>query len=155
MPLAQGTVPTILGTARTSPQHVTVATTASRATAAPGSTVSLFVDVTPKPGIHVYAPGAKDYRPITLKLAPVPGVTVRTATFPKSTILFFELLNERVPVYQKPFRITDEIVIGRAVHEKMLTLAGTVEYQACDDTTCYPPATVPVSWTLTVQFKLP
>ena len=33
-----------------------------------GGKVMLFVDVTPKTGIHVYAPGSKDYIPITLKL---------------------------------------------------------------------------------------
>ena len=35
---------------------------------AAGGKLALFVDVTPKPGIHVYAPGSKDYIPIALKL---------------------------------------------------------------------------------------
>src|SRR6187551_2298518 len=40
------------------PKHLRVATSASAADAAPRAKVSLFVDVTPAPGIHVYAPGA-------------------------------------------------------------------------------------------------
>ena len=31
-----------------------------------------------------------------------------------------------------------------------LTLSGNLRYQACDSKICYPPATVPVSWQLTV-----
>jgi hypothetical protein len=31
------------------------------------------------------------------------------------------------------------------------TLRGTLEYQACDDQTCYNPASVPLSWMLTLR----
>jgi DsbC/DsbD-like thiol-disulfide interchange protein len=150
MPVAQAASQGLLGPAKPPPRHISVATSVSPAVAAPGKPVSLIVDVTPKPGIHVYAPGAKDYLPIGLKLAPTAGVVVRAAKFPKPATLYFEALNERVPVYDKPFRITDEIVIGRPAGGRTLTIAGTIEYQACDDTTCFPPATVPVSWALTL-----
>jgi hypothetical protein len=148
----QDTRPLTTGLTRTPPpQHVTVTTTASRAAATPGSTLLLYVDVTPKPNIKVYAPGAKDYLPVTLKIAAVPGVTVRAPKFPESEILVFEELKERVPVYQKPFRIADEIVIDRSVKGTALNLEGTLEYQSCDNATCYPPMTIPVSWTLTIH----
>jgi thioredoxin:protein disulfide reductase len=150
--MAQESRPSTLGAARTQPpQHVTVATTASRTAAAPGSTLLLYVDVTPKPNIKVYAPGAKDYLPVTLKLTAMPGVTVRAPKFPESETMFFEELNQRVPLYQKPFRITDEIVIDRSVKATTLNLEGTLEYQSCDNATCYPPMTIPVSWTLTIH----
>ena len=32
-----------------------------------------------------------------------------------------------------------------------LTLTGRLDYQACDDRVCYDPASVPLSWTLTVS----
>jgi hypothetical protein len=150
--IAQGSRPSTLAVGKTPPpQHVTVTTTASRATAVPGSTLLLYVDVTPKPNIKVYAPGAKDYLPVTLKLDPAPGVTVRAPKFPESETLFFEELNERVPVYQKPFRIADEILIDRSVKGTVLNLEGTLEYQSCDNATCYPPMTIPVSWTVTIR----
>jgi hypothetical protein len=146
--MAQGSRPSTPVARTPPPQHVTVTTTASRAEAAPGSTLLLYVDVTPKPNIKVYAPGAKDYLPVTLKLTALPGVTVRAPKFPDSETLFFEELKERVPVYQKPFRIADEIAIDRSVKGTALTLEGTLEYQSCDNATCYPPMTIPVSWTL-------
>ena len=31
-----------------------------------------------------------------------------------------------------------------------LTLRGTLDYQACDDSICYNPVSVPLSWTVTL-----
>ena len=38
-----------------------------------------------------------------------PGVVVREAQFPKSEDYFFKPLNEHVPVYQRPFRIVQDV----------------------------------------------
>jgi hypothetical protein len=32
-----------------------------------------------------------------------------------------------------------------------VTVAGTVNYQACDDRVCYPPESAPVMWTVLVK----
>jgi len=132
------------------PKHLTISATSSAATAAPGSKVSLFLDITPNPGIHVYAPGAKDYLPIAVTIDPHPGVTVGAVKYPKSDTMVFE--GERVPVYQKAFRLVDEVSLASSLKTAdMVTLIGTVKYQACDDHVCYFPASVPVSWTIKVR----
>jgi len=134
----------------TPPKHLTITATSSPATAAPGSKVSLFLDITPNPGIHVYAPGAKDYLPIAVTIDPHPGVTVGAVKYPKSDTMVFE--GERVPVYQKAFRLVDEVSLASSLKTAdMVTLIGTVKYQACDDHVCYFPASVPVSWTIKVR----
>ena len=134
----------------TPPKHLTISATSSAATAAPGSKVSLFLDITPNPGIHVYAPGAKDYLPIAVTIDPHPGVTVGAVKYPKSDTMVFE--GERVPVYQKAFRLVDEVSLASSLKTAdMVTLIGTVKYQACDDHVCYFPASVPVSWTIKVR----
>src|SRR5262249_17131174 len=74
-----------------------------------GSKVMLFVDVTPNANIHVYAPGAKDYIPITLKVDPQATVKVGKLTYPKSDTMTFA--DEKVPVFQKPFRLTQEVSV--------------------------------------------
>ena len=133
------------------PKHLAVATGASTATAKPGAKVLLFVDVAPNPGIHVYAPGAKNYVPIALTVGPQTDATVGKTIYPKSELLFFAPLEETVPVYQKPFRLTRELVLSRSVKPgTTFTLTGTVEYQACDDKVCFVPASAPVSWTIAV-----
>ena len=134
----------------TPPKHLTISATSSAATAAPGSKVLLFLDITPNPGIHVYAPGAKDYLPIAVTIDPHPGVTVGAVKYPKSDTMVFD--SERVPVYQKAFRLVDEVSLASSLKTAdMVTLIGTVKYQACDDHVCYFPASVPVSWTIKVR----
>ena len=88
-------------------------------------------------------------------MATQPGVIVRAAQFPKPTDYFFKPLNERVPTYQKPFTITQEIVLDgsaatRAALAKQatLTVGGVLTYQACDDRLCYDQVTLPLSWTV-------
>ena len=112
--------------------------------------VTLFLDVTPKPGIHVYAPGSKDYIPISVKLDPATGIKPGKLTYPKSEMMTFG--DEKVPVFQKPFRLTQEIVLDKsAATAGTVNVAGTVHMQACDDRVCFPPENVPVKWTVTVK----
>ena len=135
-----------------SDKHLAIATSNSTAVVKPGAVVSLFIDVVPNRGIHVYAPGATDYRPITVKLDPDAHVTAGRLIYPKSEILLFEPLGERVPTYQKPFRLTQDVTIARSAKPgTKILLGGTVSYQACDDKVCFVPASVPVSWTVDVK----
>jgi DsbC/DsbD-like thiol-disulfide interchange protein len=132
------------------PKHLSVASSSSLKTATPGSKVSLYVDVAPKAGIHVYAPGAKDYLPIALKLDAKSGVTIGALTYPKSQTLTFE--GTKVPVYDKPFRLVQEVTLDRSLESgQAVTLTGTLDYQACDDRVCFIPAKAPVSWTIAVR----
>jgi alkyl hydroperoxide reductase subunit AhpC len=127
----------------------------SDASVAVGSRFSIVLDVVPHRGMHVYAPDAASYQPIRLSLAPQPFLKVLAAQYPSSEVYFFKPLNERVPVYQKPFRIVQDVVVeatGEAQKvlqsRDSLTLTGTVDYQACDDKICYNPVSVPVSFTV-------
>ncbi|MBZ5558320.1 MAG: protein-disulfide reductase DsbD N-terminal domain-containing protein [Acidobacteriia bacterium] len=133
-------------------RHATVTASPADVAGKAGAKVSLFVDIVPKPGIHVYAPGAKDYIAVALKLDARPDVKAGRATFPKSEDMFFEPLNEHVPVFQKPFRITQDVTLGKSVAVgSTVTVAGTLSFQACDDKVCYAPESVPVSWSVMVK----
>ncbi len=141
--------------------HLDITTYPADAVVAPGNRTALVINITPKPGIHVYAPGASGYRTVKLTIAPDPLVRVLPIAFPKSEIYLFKPLNERVEVYQTPFTLLQEIVLEvTPAAEKAfrgtpeLTLTGTLEYQACDDKVCFNPATVPLSWTLKVTTNI-
>ena len=132
--------------------HVTMASSASVTAARRGSTVTLFVDVIPDPKVHVYAPGAKDYLPIALTITPSPGVKVGKLAYPKSQDWFFEPLKEHVPVFQTPFRLEQTITLGSSLKAgDRVSVAGVLNYQACDDVVCFNPVSAPVSWTLVVK----
>jgi len=131
--------------------HATIAAAPADVTGAPGAKVSLAVDVTPKPNIHVYAPGSKDYIPITLQLDQKSGIKAAgKLTYPKSETMTFG--DDRVAVFQKPFRLTQDVTLPKSSKPgTTATVTGTVHLQACDDRVCFPPENVPVSWHVTVK----
>jgi peroxiredoxin len=143
---------------KVSTAHLEVTTYPSEPAVAPGNRFSIAFDVQPHNGIHVYAPGAKDYRVIHVAIEPQPFVRTLPMKYPASQIYHFKPLNERVPVYQKPFTLVQEIILEGTPQAQAafrgktsLTITGTLEYQACDDTICYNPASVPVSWTINLR----
>jgi DsbC/DsbD-like thiol-disulfide interchange protein len=130
--------------------HLQLKTSASPTNVAPGGKVTLQIDVTPKAKMHVYAPGQDGYIPIQLTVTPDPAVTIAKAKYPAGEKYVMPALNETQLVYAKPFRITDELTLVRNA-SGTITVKGSVRYQACDDTICYLPKTVPVEWTITVR----
>jgi hypothetical protein len=125
---------------------------------APGDRFSIALDLTPAPRIHVYAPEVTGYKPLALTVKPQAGLIVRSAIYPPSETYYYAPLKETVPVYQKPFRVVQELMLdgspaGRAALRGMtsLTVQGTLSYQACDDRICFPPRSVPMTWTVIVK----
>ena len=154
--LEQGGPP--VAATKASTAHLDITTYPSDAIVASGNRFSVVVDIRPRSRIHVYAPGAKDYRVIALNIAPEPFVRRLAMTYPASEIYFFKPLNERVPVFQKPFRLVQEVVLeGHAEAQaayrgkESLVLSGTLDYQACDDTICFNPVSLPLSWTVSLR----
>ena len=141
-----------------STQHLDVKAYPSEAAIAPGNRFSIAFDVTPKPRIHVYAPGASSYRVVSVTITPQPFVRVLPLTYPKSDIYFFKPLNERVPVYQKPFTLVQELLLEGQPDAQAalrgrdsLSVTGTFDYQACDDKVCFNPTSIPLTWTLSLR----
>ena len=93
---------------KTSTNHLDVSSYVSDAAVAPGNNFSVVLDITPHPRVHVYAPGAEanGYRVIALKLDPNPQIRTLKAQYAKPETYYFKPLNEHVPVFQKPFRLT-------------------------------------------------
>ena len=131
---------------------------ATDATVAPGTQFSLVLDVRPAQGVHVYAPGVTGYKPITLAVDAQPGVVTRSAHYPQSEDYHFKPLNEHVQVFQRPFRIVQDVLIdaspgGQAAlkDKTSVTIKGVLHYQACDDKVCFTPQSVPLTWTVTLR----
>ena len=142
---------------KVSTAHLEITTYPSDSAVAPGNRFSIALDIRPRSGIHVYAPGAKNYRVIGLSIGAQPFVRTIPLKYPASEIYFFKPLNERVPVFQKPFTLIQEVVLEgtpqaqAALRGDSVTITGTLEYQACDDKICYNPASVPLTWTLNLR----
>jgi len=132
------------------PGHATIVASPTEVSGKAGTKLVLFVDVTPKPGMHVYAPGNADYIPITVKLNPATEIKPGKIAYPKSEVM--TLADEKVSVFQKPFRLTQDVTLEKSAKiGSTIAVAGTVQYQACDDRVCYPPESAPVTWAVTVK----
>ena len=130
--------------------HAAIAAAPAEVNGKPGTKLALFVDVTPKPGMHVYAPGNADYIPITIKLAAPATIKPGKIAYPKSDVM--TLADEKVSVFQKPFRLTQDVTVDKAAQPgSTIVVPATVNYQACDDKVCYPPESASVSWSVTVR----
>ena len=140
--------------------HLEITTFPSDRAVAPGNRFSIVLDVKPAAEIHLYAPGAAryGYRVVKLHIEPQPYLRVLQLRYPASQIFDFKPLKQRVPVYQKPFRLVQGVVLeGTPQARKALggkqtiTITGALEYQACNEKICFDPASVPLSWTLTIR----
>ena len=143
----------VTGSEPVTTKHLTIATSASQETVAPGGRVALNIDIAPKPTMHVYAPGQQNYIPVSVTLMGNAAVKPATTTFPTPEKRVVKELGETQLVYSKPFRIVQNIAIAKSPSPKAgpLTVKATIKYQACDESICYAPISVPVAWTLTVK----
>lgn len=142
-------------TSRISTDHLDI--TAYVRDGTPGS-FSLVLDIDPREGIRVYAPSAAEYYPITVTVAPTPFLQVQPPTFSPPERLHLPWTDEEVAVYRKPFRVTQDVSItpsprhGReSLGIEDASVRAVLEYQACNDRVCFPPASVPVSWTVPLR----
>ena len=140
--------------------HLDATSYVSNPAVAVGNRFSVVLEVQPHEHLHVYAPGAEKsgYRVISLKLDPNPQIQEFPMRYPASEIYYFKPLKERVPVFQKPFRLMQELVLDGSLKgqealrgKEEMTITGTLQYQACNDTTCFNPVSLPVSWKVSLR----
>lgn len=147
-------------TRRQQPPRLTVALDPIASPLAIGQTAVLSLRITPNPGIHVYAPGNKDYIPVAITVTPTAGLALQPAAFPKAEDFFFGPLAETVKVYSKSFVVTvpvrpDASLRGHAATAGVadVPVAGTVSYQACDEKVCFPPQSTSFEGRVPVRIK--
>ena len=126
----------------------------------PGGRVSLIAEIELPPDVHVYSPGVRGYKAIQLTLQEIPGIELQPVMYPSSKMLYLEAIQEHVPVFEGKFRITQDLTVipsrtSDAVRSlfsrnRTIPITGKLKYQACDNTICYPPTSVPVRWELQV-----
>ena len=139
--------------------HLQLTVAQSDRIAFPGNRITLTAEVRLPPDVHVYAPGTKGYKPVHLLIDPMGEAQLKSAIYPHSKILYLPAIKERVPVFGGTFRIRQDLQVATAADfsnslggggGKTITIAGKLEYQACDSKICFTPASVPVHWQLQV-----
>ena len=108
--------------------------------------------------MHVYAPGTHSYKVIALRLDTQPLLLSRPLRYPAAEIYVFKPLNERIEVFQKPFRLIQDVALNGSSDARKalasvesLSITGTLEYQACDDKMCFISKSIPVTYNVRVR----
>jgi hypothetical protein len=63
-----------------------------------------------------------------------------------------------VPVYEEPFEIVQELILEGTLEaqqamrgQETVEISGTLGYQACSETICYPPQAVELTWSVPLR----
>jgi hypothetical protein len=138
--------------------HLQLALAQSDRSVIPGSRISLTINVTLPPDIHVYAHNAMGYKPMELIIRPAEDIDITSASYPSPKVLYLAATREPVPVFEGKFRIVQDVRIASSDamlaslgdSGRTLWIVGELKYQACDQGICYPPTSAPVNWHLLV-----
>ena len=101
---------------------------------------TLMFDIEPLEDMHIYTPGADNYQVVSLSLDPNRYIQEMDMDYLQPFSLIQELVFDGDPSTQQALR-----------GQESITLTGSLEYQACSSTLCYPPASIPLFWTMELR----
>jgi hypothetical protein len=135
--------------------EATVTATAVTPSVAAGGEARLSLAVTLPSNVHVQSNKPSDpfFIATVLTVEPPAGFTVQDVVYPKSELLKQEGLAEPLHVFGSQFTIEVRLKAAATVAPGTLAVPARLRYQACDATTCYPPARAAASWTLRVEAR--
>jgi hypothetical protein len=117
------------------PEQVTVA-------ADKASPVDLHFKIAAGLHINSHNPHTEDLIPTVFKVPDGAGVKLDKVDYPVGRDFAFELdPKEKLSVYTGEFVIHTELLAAKGEH----LVEATLKYQACDNNTCMPPKTIPVT----------
>ena len=118
---------------------------APRLAAKAGETAAAKVAFRLANGFHTNSNTPSDDYLIPLKLTwEAAPLEVAAIEYPKPTLEKYNFSEKPISVFSGVFEITTRFKIPAGAPKGARTLAGKLRYQACTQTTCYPPKTLPV-----------
>lgn len=126
---------------------------ASRLEVKPGSSAEALVKLTIANGYHINAnPPSFSYLKATeLSVEPSEGITPGKAVYPSSITRTFGFSKEPLAVYEGETAIRLPLTVAADAKKGPHTLKGKLRIQACDDEACYPPKTIDMPLSVTVN----
>jgi hypothetical protein len=119
------------------------------ATVVQGKAVSIPITFRVANGYHINSnhPKSEFLIPTVLKVEATTDIVIGKTTYPEGQDMSFPFdPDEKLNVYTGDFEVD---VLVRALHTVQVgkyIVRGTLKYQACDNTACYPPKQLPVSF---------
>jgi len=100
--------------------------------------------------IHETGKGGGNLIPTVLRVKPDAGVKITDIRFPAPQKKRFSFSAESINVYAGTFLVRATLHVDRKASAGEKALEGSLSYQACSDTSCLPPETVPLSFHVAV-----
>jgi cytochrome c biogenesis DsbD-like protein len=89
--------------------------------------------------------------PTVLKLTPTTPVAVASVKYPEGQNMSFPFSpTEKLSVYSGDFTITAVIKAPASATNGDFPVSGSLRFQACDRSACYPPRSIPVNFNVSV-----
>ncbi len=119
----------------------------------PGKPFEILVTLNIKQPYHVNAnPASEKFLiPTTVSVEPVAGITFAQPQYPKGHQREFAFTGgKKIAVYEGKTIIRIVATPAKSLKAGSVTIRGKVNYQACDEKSCYPPGDLPFSLSLKV-----
>jgi len=132
------------------PLHIEVVPTVDRYPA--GASYPLLFHVTVDEPWHVNSnqPHDEFLIPTTISLDPPEGMNVGRFSFPAPLLKKFEFSDTKLSIFEREFYVLSSITIPPSIQPGEFEARGTIEYQACNDSSCLPPQREPFKITMQV-----
>ncbi len=104
-------------------------------------------------GFHINSnhPKSEYLIPTALKVEATTDIVVGKVVYPDGQDMSFAFApDEKLNVYSGDFTVNVVVHPLRSVEPGKYVVRGSLKYQACDNTACYPPKTLPVSFDVKV-----
>ena len=122
---------------------------ASEASISPGKPSEVELRFRVKEGYHVNSnqPKSELLIPTTLKLDLPTDLAAGGITYPPGKDLSFPFdPSEKLNVYSDDFVVKAKVAAAKTASTGNFTVHGELRYQACSDSACYPPKSIPVQF---------
>jgi DsbC/DsbD-like thiol-disulfide interchange protein len=127
---------------------------AESATLIKGKPASVTLKFRVASGFHINSnhPNSELLIPTVLKLSPPTDLSVGNIQYPAGEELAFAFSpDEKLSVYTGDFSVQATARTVGAIHAGSYRVHGELKYQACDNSACYPPKSIPVNFDVHVQ----
>ncbi len=124
-------------------------TSAPVVTAVQGKPATVALSFNVANGYHVNSnhPKSEYLIPTALKVEATTDIVIGKTTYPDGQDMSFAFApDEKLNVYTGDFKVDVLVRPLHSVQPGKYVVRGTLKYQACDNTACYPPKNLPVSF---------
>ena len=118
-----------------------------------GQTAAVTLEVSIRAPYHVQSDQpSEDYLiATTVEFKSRAGVTIERIKFPRGEMRKLSLSENPLSIYEGTVKITADITVAADFAGAEFAIEGTLGYQACDDTSCLPPADIPFAKIVKVE----